>query len=619
MAGLIYNKDFIITMEEEVSNLARPANPFTNHFSLRPITGRIGEPKEVITANFADGFRQSRRKVTVSKTIDWSFELEVHPFILGWFLKWAGFSLTADSTNGHYRYLPILPGSEPKTFTIYADPQVASFYASGEQTLAFLGSKIEELTLLSSGLDADGRQRINLTGQSVQPLVDTGGKAVVLDYTGLSTKDIVIVVNGVTYTRTEGTDWTAATSNAATATSIATGGANPLNDITGITAIANSGVVTVAADTGYLVTAFRTDADISDMTAFPTTTDVLMGLPALAYAHKLLYNDQNPTAFMFKGSVVQWDSGGFLASNNIRSHSLSIRNTLNRIKYAEERTDFYDSQIFNGQQTFMVEFEQGMADASARLADYHQSTTRAFSLRTTHVRDRDATGNKYQVQYRYPAFQIDTIDEFQSFGGGEEETMRRFTGEPQVGELTVIRNNTTGSDHTLDIDTSFVAGSSGDCEAIQFTSQNGGYLEKVVLNLKSAASTTEVLTVAIFTDSSDEPVETTPVTGGISDTVNGAILTTSYQAISFYFPSRPRLEANTKYWIAIYSTGSGSGVLEIEGVVGGGVHRVTTDGGQTWAVADADWWYYERHMREPLLTLDLYVQTNATTLYPDAT
>jgi hypothetical protein len=86
----------------------------------------------------------------------------------------------------------------------------------------------------------------------------------VVDYTLLSGDTIDIAGTGITTsTLTEGVDWTAATSNNATATSLA----SAIDGVSGVSASASGAVVTVVADTGADITTYTT----SDATNLPSS------------------------------------------------------------------------------------------------------------------------------------------------------------------------------------------------------------------------------------------------------------------------------------------------------------------------------------------------------------
>jgi hypothetical protein len=79
------------------------------------------------------------------------------------------------------------------------------------------------------------------------------GIATVVDYTALSGATVTINGTGITNTTlTEGVDWTAATSNTATATSLA----SAIDGVTGVSSTSSVAVVTVLADPSADITTF---------------------------------------------------------------------------------------------------------------------------------------------------------------------------------------------------------------------------------------------------------------------------------------------------------------------------------------------------------------------------
>lgn len=88
-----------------------------------------------------------------------------------------------------------------------------------------------------------------------------GGIVTISDYTGLSGDTLQVNGTNITNTTlTEGVDWTAATSNNATASSLATA----IDGISGVSASANAAVITVTADANADITTF-TESDAANM------------------------------------------------------------------------------------------------------------------------------------------------------------------------------------------------------------------------------------------------------------------------------------------------------------------------------------------------------------------
>ncbi len=88
----------------------------------------------------------------------------------------------------------------------------------------------------------------------------------IIDYSIIDNIDSV-TINGTNITNTTltagGTDWTAATSNAATATSLA----SAIDGVTGVSASSTNAVVTVLSDTGSDITTFTTTGDAGELIA----------------------------------------------------------------------------------------------------------------------------------------------------------------------------------------------------------------------------------------------------------------------------------------------------------------------------------------------------------------
>jgi len=94
------------------------------------------------------------------------------------------------------------------------------------------------------------------------------------DYTALALATLQVAGTGITTTTlTEGTDWTAATSNAATATSLA----SAISGVIGLSATASTGVVTTIADAGADITTY-TESDAVNMVSTAQSVDSILTL-----------------------------------------------------------------------------------------------------------------------------------------------------------------------------------------------------------------------------------------------------------------------------------------------------------------------------------------------------
>lgn len=120
----------------------------------------------------------------------------------------------------------------------------------------------------------------------------------IVDYTALSGDTVTLGVNGSDTTKTEGATWTAATSNDATATSLA----SDLNGIAGVSAVAVSAVVTVTIENGNNIS----NLDTSDAVNAPGT------------AGAVLVDNPND------GDVWQFDKGSNLTVSNFTAITMKI-------------------------------------------------------------------------------------------------------------------------------------------------------------------------------------------------------------------------------------------------------------------------------------------------------
>jgi predicted RecA/RadA family phage recombinase len=95
---------------------------------------------------------------------------------------------------------------------------------------------------------------VTLVTNAGAPMTIAGMVISVVTYGSLSGKTVTVTINGVPTVLTEGAGWTAATSNNATATSLA----SAIDALTGVTAAAVSADVTVVPATGIAATTLAT-------------------------------------------------------------------------------------------------------------------------------------------------------------------------------------------------------------------------------------------------------------------------------------------------------------------------------------------------------------------------
>lgn len=126
-----------------------------------------------------------------------------------------------------------------------------------------------------------------------------GGIATIVDFSLLSGDTVTINGDNITNTTvTEGSDWTAATSNAATATSLA----SALNAVTGVSASATAAVVTITADNLANITTLSS----SDGTNVPVQAASIDTTAAVK---------QGDNAFLERASTI--DSDNFIALTGV--------------------------------------------------------------------------------------------------------------------------------------------------------------------------------------------------------------------------------------------------------------------------------------------------------------
>ena len=110
-----------------------------------------------------------------------------------------------------------------------------------------------EIDVLKSTTGIDGTYT---TVFNTKPsIASNGSDLTVVDYTLLTGDTVTVTINGTPTVLTEGVDWTAATSNNATASSLQ----GAITALTGVTASVNTNVVSVNADNTYQATIATSD------------------------------------------------------------------------------------------------------------------------------------------------------------------------------------------------------------------------------------------------------------------------------------------------------------------------------------------------------------------------
>src|SRR3989304_7917596 len=147
-------------------------------------------------------------------------------------------------------------------------------------------SEVAPGTLLAEGGDAWPGATVNTTGAN---LILAGGigrriyTVVAYGHASMADSTVTVTVNGSATVLTEGVDWTAATSNNATATSLAAA----IDAVRGVSATASSAVVRIVPDTGTYGLTIAKSADNAGMTA-TSGTDGAVNIPD---AIQLLFDD----------------------------------------------------------------------------------------------------------------------------------------------------------------------------------------------------------------------------------------------------------------------------------------------------------------------------------------
>lgn len=129
--------------------------------------------------------------------------------------------------------------------------------------------------------------------------------------------------------------------------------------------------------------------------------------------------------------------------------------------------------------------------------------------------------------------------------------------------------------------------------AQQFTVGQGFTLDKVSISLKKTGSPTGTMTLAIHTDSTNDPSGSV-ITNGTANTVAESGLATSYGYIDFTFAVKPTLAQGTKYHLVLSSNRANSETNYVEWAQSNGASDYTggvsnrQDTGLTWTEVAGD-------------------------------
>lgn len=345
--------------------------------------------------------------------------------------------------------------------------------------------------------------------------------------------------------------------------------------------------------------------------------DVLTGKLPLRFSERLLTGSALPTPYLFRKAQPRANGADV---DTFKQFAIEVNNTLEPRRYAKAVDDLYIDDIFVTTQRVTFEATEDYINAATRMNQFLNDTNIALQFNSTHPTSTPT----YQINFDLFRTRIDEIGALASFAGGEAPTDQTYTGEGLEDTRVEVVNDSalTGTDHSLDIDTAFVIGTSGDAEAKEFSPTADGYLTHATMKLKTSVVGGEDIVVAILTDDGGAPSEPTPgaaglVSGSRSNRVDGQVVTTSYQTFNVVFPSHPKLLAANTYWYAIYTTAGGTLNIDIDGDVSGtNTHSVTTDGGTTWSVPDSDEWGIDLFFDDIPMAVDLRVDSAVT--FPDA-
>jgi len=181
----------------------------------------------------------------------------------------------------------------------------------------------------------------NLTGSNFAFTSTTHAKqgiATVVDFNNLSGDAVTIDGTNITNTTlTEGVDWTAATSNTATATSLA----SAINGVAGVSATASGAVVTVIADDAT-VAADITTFTSTDGTNLPVSAQSVDG-SSTVNGDEALFTAPAPIDFdnfstlTLDGFIIDWSSEGGNKEVELRFRlaGTNIGNSVNLSKFIE--------------------------------------------------------------------------------------------------------------------------------------------------------------------------------------------------------------------------------------------------------------------------------------------
>ncbi len=164
MGNIILGRQAVVCLEEENGFATRPTTPFTYPVYTKYQDFSVSINPTYVMTEVADGGRMAARKQIVGMAPSWSITMEVHPKLLGWFLKWGVGSQIVVTSGERYQYSPVAVNVEQDSFSMYVDYQVGDLWGDGEQTVYLLGCKIGNMRIEGVGSGDDHRVLVTLEG-----------------------------------------------------------------------------------------------------------------------------------------------------------------------------------------------------------------------------------------------------------------------------------------------------------------------------------------------------------------------------------------------------------------------------------------------------------------------
>lgn len=180
--------------------------------------------------------------------------------------------------------------------------------------------------------------------------------------------------------------------------------------------------------------------------------DRILGVPGFEPVRSTLYNSAALSAFNFKDAITNWDSGGYVASNDWKRFSFNVTYGIKPLVFSDESGDLFISDFVVMTCSAAAEFDKEYVDAQLT-HDAYNAIDRDLKVRLTHRKERDGSANKYQQIWAFPRFNLDDAGDLIDGAGGEGTNERTYVGEAlrPEGATDVDNTSATGTNHSLNL------------------------------------------------------------------------------------------------------------------------------------------------------------------------